>query len=262
VSRPLRVLALSPHLDDAAFSAGATLATLSGRGHEVTLATAFTTSGGEQSASMAERRVEDMQAAERLGIHELLHLPFAEAGFRGYDPDALLDGLRAGDDVAEDLQAALLALGEFDLVLAPLGLRDHVDHRQLLRALGLPGEPCDAAPLERISLGPLALWVDTPHVRRGEDDPPTPGDDAVVVSTDALRRKLAACACYGSLVDDVFGDEEALRDALCILALSEGGRHGRPGPAECFAPAGAVMRAMGGPAPRAVRHDRPSPGLD
>jgi LmbE family N-acetylglucosaminyl deacetylase len=259
VASPLRVLALSPHLDDAAFSAGATLATLSGRGHAVTLATVFTTSGEERSACMAGRREQDARAAERLGVCELVHLPFPEAPWRGYGSEAVMDGLDPRDDVAREMQEALLALGAFDLVLAPLGLRDHVDHRQLLRALGLPGAPGDAAPLARISLGPLGLWLETPHARRADDDPPTPGDDAVVVSTEALRRKLAACACYGSLVEGVFGGEETMRAELCGLALAEGGRHGRPGPAECFAPAGAVVRALGGPGYEAASQ-RPAPG--
>jgi LmbE family N-acetylglucosaminyl deacetylase len=260
VKNPLHVLAVSPHLDDAAFSAGATLATLVAHGHRVTLATAFTASAEHPSdfalawqtelgvpASvdlMAMRRVEDMEAAARLGVHRLVHLPFPEAQYRGYDsPEALLGGLRADDDVAPDLRAALDVLGDFDLILAPLALGDHVDHRQLRRALGLPGRWDDPPPPARFSRGPLALWRDTPHVIDG-DDPPTPGDDAVVVSGDALKRKLAACACYASQIDAQFGDERRMREQLSHLAFEEGSRHGRPAPAESFAPATPVFRAL------------------
>jgi LmbE family N-acetylglucosaminyl deacetylase len=260
VKTPLNVLAVSPHLDDAAFSAGATLATLVAHGHRVTLVTAFTASvepasdfalacqaamGVPASVDlMAMRRVEDMEAAARLGVHRLVHLPFPEAQYRGYEsPAALFGPLRDDDDVAPDIRAALDILGDFDLILAPLALGDHVDHRQLRRSLGLPGRWDDPPPSARFSRGPLALWRDTPHVLHG-DDPPTPGDDAVVVSGDALRRKLAACACYASQVGAQFGGERRMREQLSDLAFSEGSRHGCPAPAESFAPATPVIQAL------------------
>ncbi|MEA2179630.1 MAG: hypothetical protein QOG77_2927 [Solirubrobacteraceae bacterium] len=260
VTDPLHVLAVSPHLDDAAFSAGATLATLIAHGHRVTLVTAFTASVAHPSDFalacqadlgvpacvdvMAMRRVEDMEAAAHLGVQRLVHLPFAEAQYRGYDsPDALLGPLREDDDVAPDLRAALDVLGSYDLILAPLALGDHVDHRQLRRAIGLPGRWDDPEPVRRFSRGPLALWRDTPHVLNG-DDPPTPGDDAVVVSGDALKRKLAACACYTTTMDALFGGARRMREELSDLAFAEGGRHGRPAPAETFAPATPVVRAL------------------
>jgi LmbE family N-acetylglucosaminyl deacetylase len=260
VSTSLHVLAVSPHLDDAAFSAGATLATLAAQGHRVTLVTAFTASVPHPSRFalecqaelgvppgvdlMAMRRVEDMEAAARLGVQRLVHLPFPEAQYRGYDSDeALMGPLREDDDVAEDLRAALDVLGDHDLILAPLALGDHVDHRQLRRALGLPGRVGDPEPVARFTRGPVALWRDTPHVLLGED-PPTPGDDAVVVSGDALRRKLAACACYSTTRDTQFGGEVGMREALSGLAFEEGRRHGRPAPAEAFAPASPVVRVL------------------
>ena len=260
VTKPLQVLALSPHLDDAAFSAGATLATLIAHGHKVTLVTAFTASvdhpcdfalacqtelGVPASVDlMAMRRVEDMEAAARLGVQRLVHLPFPEAQYRGYDsPDALYGDLLEDDDVAPDLRAALDVLGAFDLILAPLALGDHVDHRQLLRALGMPGRWGDPPPAPRFARGPVALWRDTPHVIDGWD-PPTPGDDAVVVSGDALQRKLAACACYASQIGARFGGERRMREQISDLAFSEGSRHGRPAPAEAFAPATPVFQLL------------------
>jgi LmbE family N-acetylglucosaminyl deacetylase len=258
--RPLHVLAVSPHLDDAAFSAGATIATLVAHGHRVTLVSAFTAACEHPSGFalslqadagvpagidvMAMRRVEDMEAAARLGVQRLVHLPFREAQYRGYDaPEALHGPLRADDDVAPDLRAALDVLGAFDLVLAPLGLGDHVDHRQLLRALGLPARHDDPEPVARFSRGPVALWRDTPHVLHG-DDPPTPGDDAVVVSGDALHRKLDACACYSTTLGSQFGGVARMRELLSGLAFEEGRRHGRPAPAEAFAPASPIVRAL------------------
>ena len=40
----MRVMAVSPHLDDAAFSVGGTLAALAAAGHQVTVLTCFTAS--------------------------------------------------------------------------------------------------------------------------------------------------------------------------------------------------------------------------
>jgi LmbE family N-acetylglucosaminyl deacetylase len=261
--RPLRVLAVSPHLDDAAFSAGATLATLIALGHRVTLVTAFTASVPRPSRFalvcqarlgvppgvdlMAMRRVQDMEAAAFLGVQRLVHLPFPEAQYRGYDADEALTGpLREDDDVAADLRAALDVLGSYDLILGPQALGDHVDHRQLRLALGLSGRADDPEPAARFSRGPLALWCDTPQVRQGRL-PVAPGEDAVVVSGEALRRKIGACACYSTTVARGFGDEHRLRDHLTDLAFTEGARHGRPAPAECFAPAAPVVTALRAP---------------
>jgi LmbE family N-acetylglucosaminyl deacetylase len=267
-AHPLRVLAVSPHLDDAAFSAGATLQTLIAHGHAVTLVTAFTASVAHPSAFalscqatlgvppgvdlMAMRRVEDMEAAARLGVQRLVHLPFPEAQYRGYDSEAALTGpLRDDDDgLAADVRAALDVLGSYDLILAPRALGDHVDHRQLRLALGLAGRPGDPEPAARFSRGPLALWRDTPAAG-ADGDRPVPGEDAVVVSGDALRGKMAACACYSTTVAGAFGDERRLRERLSDLAFGEGARHGRPAPAECFAPAAPVVAALR--APQAAR---------
>jgi LmbE family N-acetylglucosaminyl deacetylase len=265
--RPLRVLAVSPHLDDAAFSAGATLATLIAHGHRVTLVTAFTASVPEPSEFalswqarlqvppgtdlMAMRRVQDMEAAAHLGIQRLVHLPFLEAPYRGYDSEAALTGpLLPGDDVAADVRAALDVLGSYDLILAPLALGAHVDHRQLRLALGLAGRRGDPEPAARFSRGPLALWRDTPALLDA-GGLPAPGEDAVVVSGDALHDKIAACACYSATVASAFGDARRLHERLSDLAFEEGARHGRPARAECFTPAAPVVAALR--APQAAR---------
>ena len=93
------VLAVSPHLDDAAFSAGGTLARLAARGWQVVMATVFTASVpnprgfalacqtdkglAPEIDYMALRRNEDRAAAGALGIEEPVHLPFREAPHRG-----------------------------------------------------------------------------------------------------------------------------------------------------------------------------------
>ena len=96
------VLAVSPHLDDAAFSAGALLAGLAARGARVRVVTVFTAGAPnprdfalacqtDKGLSpnvdyMALRRAEDETAMAALGA-QAVHLGLAEAPHRGYDSD-------------------------------------------------------------------------------------------------------------------------------------------------------------------------------
>lgn len=148
-------LALSPHLDDAAFSCGGTLATLAEAGWKVVMATIFTATVADPKGFalacqtdkglapeidyMALRRDEDRRAAEALGIAPPLHLPFREAPHRGYGaaPELFADP-RRDDDIVDALGAAVSRLvGDVspDLVLAPQAVGGHVDHVQLVRAI-------------------------------------------------------------------------------------------------------------------------------
>ena len=164
----MRVLAVSPHLDDAAFSAGATLAALADAGHEVTVVTCFTRSVPAPTGFalacqldkglppdvdyLALRRAENRAAMAVLGATPVdLDLP--EAPHRGYTSAAdLFAGVHPGDGVWTEL-ADLLGGLSADLWLAPQALGAHVDHLQVLRAVA--------------SLDPPALWwPDTPYVLR------------------------------------------------------------------------------------------------
>ena len=151
----MRVLALSPHLDDAAFSAGALLASLAGAGRDVAVATCFTRSVrrptgfalacqtdkgyGPEVDYMALRREEDARACRRLGVG-YAHWDLLEAPHRGYDsPAALFAGVRADDGavagaLAQRLRDALRVYRP-DVVLYPLCIGDHVDHLQVARAV-------------------------------------------------------------------------------------------------------------------------------
>ena len=123
--------------------------------------------------------------------------------------------LREDDDIAPDLRAALDVLGSFDLILAPLALGDHVDHRQLLRALGLPGRWDDPPPIP--ALRPRARGALARHAARHRRVRPADARATTRSSCpgDALQRKLAACACYTSQIDARFGGER--RDARAAL---------------------------------------------
>lgn len=222
-----RALALSPHLDDAAFSCGGTLARLAREGWRVTVCTAFTRSVPNPSPFalacqldkglppeadyMAIRRAEDAEACARLGAHPLwLDLP--EAPHRGYaDAAALFAPPLATDGVAVPLAAALAALLDPlpELILAPQAVGGHVDHLllvQALRAVLPPGQP-------------VLWWTDFPYAARPHSHPARPfaaemaALPAREVAGDAAAR-LAACRAYASQVGFQFGDAAGLARAL------------------------------------------------
>ena len=231
-------LVLSPHLDDAAFSCGGTMARLADAGWRVCLATAFTRSihpahGFALACQldkglppdvdyMALRREEDRAAAAALDVSDLRWLDLPEAPHRGYpDAPALFGPAHADDDIWRSL-AALIAdlVGELEpaVVFAPQGLGNHVDHRQMIRALG------HAAPHT-----PLAFYRDTPYALRIPSASPNVAASGHVMSCvgieQALERKVAAACAYSSQVGFQFGGPEAAASALRTFALQEG--HGR-----------------------------------
>lgn len=218
----MKVLAVSPHLDDAAFSVGGTLAGLAKAGHDVTVLTCFTRSVavpkgfalacqtdkglGPEVDYMAVRRREDDAALAVLGVRQE-HLNLLEAPHRGYDSaPALFAGPRSDDHAWRDV-ADLLASQQADLWLAPQGLGGHVDHLQVLRAV---------AYLHR----PTAWWRDSPYILRepaarpGADLPP--GLAMVELPQDRDRRG-SACAAYATQLGFQFGGACAMREALVDL---------------------------------------------
>ncbi len=218
----MRVLAVSPHLDDAAFSVGGTLAALAAAGHEVTVVTCFTASVPDPEGFalacqldkglpadvdyLALRRDEDAAAMAVLGA-DRVYLGLPEAPHRGYTSAAdLFAGVHEDDQVWRSLGAALEG-HDADLWLAPQALGGHVDHLQVLRAV---------AGLDR----PVLWWRDSPYVLRRPDAVPgdaLPADlSAVELPQDAARR-ADACACYTTQLGFQFGGEAPMRAALAGL---------------------------------------------
>ena len=228
-------MAVSPHLDDAAFSAGALLASLARRGHRVTVLTLFTATVpdpqgfalacqtdkglGPDVDYMALRRAEDIDACAALGAAPV-HLPFAEAPHRGYhSAPALFAGPRADDRIAADLTDALhdtLRDLRPDLLLAPQAVGGHVDHIHTVRAL------------MRVRPGvPAYWWADHPYAAKSPDahrpfaaalgrfgnlrHPGTPADRAA---------KRAACAAYASQLGYQFGGRDGLDTWLAAATES------------------------------------------
>jgi LmbE family N-acetylglucosaminyl deacetylase len=212
-------VAVSPHLDDAVFSAGASLARLSDAGHDVTVLTCFTASVPAPTGFalacqtdkglapdvdyMALRRAEDTAATTVVGARPV-HLPLREAPHRGYDSaPALFAGVRPDDVVWQDVLEALRAY-DADLWLAPQGLGSHVDHLQVVRAVAALGRP-------------TLWWRDAPYALQAPDAPPSPDLPAglleVALPEDRARRG-DACACYATQLGFQFGGEAGMRAAL------------------------------------------------
>ena len=222
-------LALSPHLDDAAFSCGGMLATLAASGWRVVMATVFTQSVADPAGFalacqldkgldasvdyMRLRRAEDAAAASHLGV-EVRHLPFREAPHRGYGsaPDLFAE-VRADDAIVEHLApafAALVAETAPDLILAPQAIGGHVDHLQVVAAL------------RRIALDrPMLWWRDFPYtVRQAVPKAPLANTFAelpvreIVLDAGAQAAKAEACAAYASQLGFQFGGRSGLVDRL------------------------------------------------
>lgn len=139
----MTVVAVSPHLDDAVLSVGGTLARLAREGERVVVLTVFS----EGDASYAARRAEDVEACASLGLIAQ-HLGLADAPYRRDLPrtfEALVHGpLEPSDADALAVSRALvaaLAPHRPRLVLWPLGVGEHVDHRIVHGASAAFGRP-------------------------------------------------------------------------------------------------------------------------
>jgi len=248
-------LFLSPHFDDAAFSCGGLLAQLGDAGWRTVMATAFTTTVlpaagfalacqldkglGPEIDYMALRRDEDRAAAAILGVSDLRWLGLPEAPHRGYaSAPELFGAVASADNIWRTLAAEIAALVDEmqpSLVLAPQGLGNHVDHRQMIRAV------------LQVSPPHLAFYRDTPYAIRNPgavayvNEPGMQG--CVVGIADGLQRKIAASCAYASQVGFQFGSPASLEATLGEFAVLEG--QGRP--AERFlALPGAALDSLSG----------------
>jgi LmbE family N-acetylglucosaminyl deacetylase len=149
-----RLVVVSPHLDDAALSLGATLAQLAAAGASVTVLTVL--AGDPQSETPAgpwdrasgfataghaarARREEDLRACGRLGV-EAEWLPFADAQYRtATDADAIWTAMRP-------------LLHGADLVLIPGHPLTNPDHAWLSEML-----------MAHADEAPFALYVEQPY---------------------------------------------------------------------------------------------------
>jgi LmbE family N-acetylglucosaminyl deacetylase len=239
------VVAVSPHLDDVAFSCGGVLGVLRRAGWHVRVATVFTATVTPLSQFalacqldkgldvdvdyMALRRAEDAEAMRCLGVVDTRHLDLPEAPHRGYgSAPELFAGRRPDDGVGTAVGEVLAPLvAGADVVLGPQGLGGHVDHlvvRDALLALDLP----------------LLVYRDTPYATRLSVSGHEPDEVAVDIGV-ALGDKLAACAAYASQLGFQFGGPDGMATVLRAFAAFEAARCGATGAAEVLAGA-AEMR--------------------
>ena len=229
-----RALVLSPHLDDAAFSCGGTLAMLARAGWDVVVATLFTQTvpmpqGFALACQldkglaadvdyMALRRAEDRAAMAALGAR-FIHVPLPEAPHRGYESATALFGPpHASDTIGDALRAAIGDLvhdAKPNLIFAPQAIGGHVDHVQLVHAIN----EIDC---------PVAWWRDFPYTVRASD-PAEPFaafmhsmlERAVAIDDAAFAARDAACLAYESQLGFQFGGASGLRKKLHEVGTTE-----------------------------------------
>ncbi|HVV52166.1 MAG TPA: PIG-L family deacetylase [Polyangia bacterium] len=149
-----RAVVVSPHLDDAALSLGATIARATARGAEVAVVTVFAGDPGSAAAAgpwdhacgfpsegeaARARRAEDERACAILGARPIW-LPFGDEQYAGGRTEAAVMGELAP------------LLADADVVLVPGHPLANGDHAWLARALA-------AAP----PAAPLALYAEQPY---------------------------------------------------------------------------------------------------
>ncbi len=234
---------LSPHLDDAALSIGGTIARFTAAGESilvVTIAAGSPPPGAISSPfaaslhrawglgatdAVAPRRREDEAAMAILGA-EALRLDRLDAVYRcsdRYDSEAALLGEPAAQDRLEieltaDL-APILAASPRALVLAPLAVGGHVDHRIVHRvAIDLARRRRDVGFYEDFPYAARPGSVAERRAAIGRDLEPETFDIATT-----LDRKIAAILAYKSQIASMFGGRDQARFAITAYANSIGG---------------------------------------
>jgi len=236
--KDLDALFVSPHLDDAIYSCGGTLAKLIKEKNEVLIATVFSASplaagslssfaqeihkrwqqANPDSTDLVEiRRTEDAAACEVLNI-EYTHLDFLDCIYRNnsqgwlYDTDEKLFG--TVDDSENELKQEIIQkvqlienLGKQTKVYCPLAIGDHVDHQLVKQAL-----------TESDLADQLIFYQDYPYVETFPDSLATqtqnmdPTEEPISYSD--VELKIKAMAAYSSQVSTFWNDEQDLANKV------------------------------------------------
>lgn len=227
---------LSPHLDDAAYSAGALIFQQTRAGERVVVVTVCAGDPPRDEAlspfgrglherwqtpaeAVAVRRAEDRAALSVLGA-EAVYLSLPDCIYRTdpatgqhlYDTEESLFGPLSPaeeplvQELAETLRARLAGIGEAR-VYAPLGIGRHVDHQLTRRA----AERLDVS-LRYFEDYPYASWISDADEWGGLARGLRP--EWVAVSESGLDAHSRAIAAYRSQLSTFWLDEAALRGAL------------------------------------------------
>ncbi|MCP9236942.1 PIG-L family deacetylase [Lewinella sp. JB7] len=222
------ILAISPHLDDVAFSCGGYLYDRARAGTRVRCLTVFTASVPEPTGFalacqldkgldpgvdyLQLRRAEDRNACRRLRV-EPLHWDFPEAPHRGYSSaPALFAGILPDDRLdttALDRRLrALLRQHQPTEVLYPFGAGNHADHLQVIGAVGrIRPEFPDIR---------YRQYYDMPYARKFRDRYPELDTTvpARCLSGQTFTAKLAACRAYTTQLAFQFGSADNVATVL------------------------------------------------
>jgi LmbE family N-acetylglucosaminyl deacetylase len=218
-------LVLSPHPDDAVWSAGGRIARWTARAERVTVLTVFDglaplpPAGSWRAVASPEvRRAENHEALEALGADGVsAGIPDAALRSSGDQP-RYASPLRLFGRVHPDDEPLALAIAQLIgrltaagpvLVHAPLAAGHHVDHVLTRRAAesvaGLGGR--------------LAYYEDFPYRLASRDHIDLLARDEAV----AIRPWLRAAACYHSQIDLMFGTYAAFAQALTARVRTDTG---------------------------------------
>lgn len=244
---------LSPHLDDAVLSCGATIYSQTRADERVTVITVMAGSApnaqltayarelrdrwGYAQDPVGQRRQEDLQALTHLGAHAY-HLPFLDCPYRQhpesqeplYPTEASIFGeLHEAEssfhwELLQALTPALPADAEAQ-IYAPLAVGHHVDHLLVRRvAVALLKRGYD-----------VAFYEDYPYAAdEGQVMASLPGAShawwSMLISSHdqrALEAKWRAIACYCSQLSTFWDDPMSMRRRVRAFALYAGrGRYG------------------------------------
>jgi LmbE family N-acetylglucosaminyl deacetylase len=241
-SAPLELIVLSPHLDDAVLSCGGRIAAITRAGGRALTVTPFAGDEPETSPSrlagnlrrswqlpagqvVAARRREDDEAGRRLGA-ETEHWTLREALYRTdagghalYASHAALYGEPAAADAAtaEEVTKRICNLPATALLLVPLAVGGHVDHRLVRAAAERSGRT-------------MAYYEDFPYsewkwfgVRRALDSDSSWSSEALPLSPDLLELRKQAILAYSSQVRTLFRSAGRLGKQLRRAARRAGG---------------------------------------
>lgn len=237
------LVVLSPHLDDGALSCGGRLAATAERGGRALLVTVFAGDDPPEPVNplatrlrevwelpaggvVEARRAEDREAARRLGA-TVAHWSWREALYR-VDPGSarpLYDSVSAlyaepapGEGaLVDELAAKIAALPAAELLLAPLGVGGHVDHRLVRSAAERSGRE-------------IAFYEEFPYsewkwfaVRRALERPRDWESESLPLPATLADVKRDAILAYRSQVGALFRTEGRLGKQLRRHARRAGG---------------------------------------